>query len=99
MALQKYMISHIQKYTVKTSQDKTIKFYIPTPKQRFQEGPNACLHLPSKKRLDIHPKFEMIPSTKKKGDKPAPNLPNRDKLHQDFHPELITSIMCHVRIK
>lgn len=66
MALQKYMVSHIQKYTVKTSQDKTIKFYIPTPKQRFQEGPNACLHLPSKKRLDIHPKSEMIPSTKKK---------------------------------
>lgn len=38
-------------YTVKTSQDKTIKFYISTPKQRFEEGPNACLHLPSKKRL------------------------------------------------
>lgn len=38
---------------------------------------------------------------KKKSDKPAPNLPNRDKLHQDFHPELITSTitMFHVRIK
>lgn len=66
MALKNIWLVTSNIYTVKISQDKTIKFYISTPKQRFQEGPNACLHLPSKKRLDIHPKSEMIPSTKKK---------------------------------